>query len=165
MPLRGRPVIPLAGWRQQQQGAVSAGQCFPGFVKKLCRQGQAELIGLEFKPQGLEKRVETLGPPARAKADLVGAGKSLNGQAFGDVAHRQHQVHLLPFSEVDADLKVGFAHAAEQVGPIRKRGVGLEAEWHQLLQARQKLPWGCLLEVTGHLQGGVEFLTDIGQSR
>ena len=55
MPFRCRPVIPLAGWRQQQQGAVTAGQCFTGFLKSLCRQGQADLIGLEIKAQGLKK--------------------------------------------------------------------------------------------------------------
>ena len=81
------------------------------------------------------------------------------------MAHRQHQVHLLPFSEVDADLKGGCAHTTEQVGPVRKGGVGLEAERQQLVQARQKLPWSCLLGVTGHLQVGVELLADVGQSR
>ena len=113
----------------------------------------------------MKEWVKTLRRPARTEVDLVGAGKSLNRQPFGDMAHRQHQVHLLPFSEVDADLKVGFAHTTEQVGPVRKGGLGLEAERQQLFQARQKLPWSCLLGVTGHLQAGVELLADVGQSR
>ena len=77
MPFGCRPITILACWGQQQQGAVTAGQGFSGFIESPCCEGQSELIGHKFKTQGLNKRAKTLRRPAWADVDLVGAGKSI----------------------------------------------------------------------------------------
>ena len=46
----------------------------------------------------------------------------------GDVAHRQHQIHLSTGREIQTGLKVGLAHEAEKVGPIRQVGCCVEGK-------------------------------------
>ena len=80
------------------------------------------------------------------------------------MAHRQHQVHLPALREVDANLKIRFAGATQQVGPVSQIRTGFEAERQNLLQGRQQFPYGFRRRIAGHLNAGTELVADAGES-
>ena len=80
------------------------------------------------------------------------------------MAHGQHQIHFPTLREVDADLKIRFPCAAQQVGPVSQIRTGLEAERQHLFQCRQQFPHGSRRRIAGHLNAGTELVADAGES-
>ena len=87
-------------------------------------QGKAEAVGIQPNPQGLQISLQALGQPLLGETRCAGNPPA---PARRDMAHRQHQIHLLPFSEIEADLEVQFLHAAQRSAQSA-REAGLEVE-------------------------------------
>ena len=79
------------------------------------------------------------------------------------MAHRQHQIHLLPFGEIEADLEVRFPHTAQEIGPVRQGGVGLEVEGDDFFELGQQLPRPPTGRCTGHLELASNAVAKTGQ--
>ena len=136
-----------------------------GGIEILTGQGQSETVRIQVAAKGLQHTGQALGTPALAGGDDFSGGETAAGDSRGDVTHRQHQVHLLSFSEVEADLKIGLPHATKQVGPVREGGCCLEVKGKNLLDLGNQVPGPATGRSAGHLQRGAHLLTQAHQCR
>ena len=103
------PVVCGSPGSEQQRRTLPWWQGGSGGIELSFGQGQPEGLGIQVHPHRFEIRLPGLiGPQIGAGLDLFRRGKARGGNAGGDMAHRQHQVHLAAAGTVEAELKIGL---------------------------------------------------------